>query len=504
MPAVASFPSRHAPPTDARSDAVLLSLFHTHADEAAFAALVARHTPLVRAVGGSWLRCASDIDDAAQATFLVLVKRADTIRDPSKLGPWLCRVAGYVARRLRKQLDRSAVLESEPSARVPADEDHRCEAVATEVSLLPEKYRLPVQLHYSGGLSTTDIAEQLGWPKGTVLTRLDRARKLIERRLSSRGLSIAALTALAVNRSVSAGWVLTVARAAVVVRGGESAASVGVSERTVSLSEGVAQTMTWNKLRVLLAVLMVATGLGGFALGQFGAKPKALEPAAKEPAAVADNLPQPLKPDVAKPIAGRRREAVIKVPTGTFVKEIDASPYGSGRMSWTFEDEKVLGKIEASLAIVGGAEIELVTEAEYSLSSNGTIYGVVTGVKVTHLKVPQGLGKEGDQIAAMVGLWPLVEPLVNEVLTDLPFSYQFRLVGDRLTILNYRALLAGPNPFGKLGLVAGLGGGGDKATALLGYFQAFGTAIEGTYTAVDPDQPEPVKKKPVLKKLGVK
>ncbi|MEO2091496.1 MAG: sigma-70 family RNA polymerase sigma factor [Gemmataceae bacterium] len=499
MPAVSARSSfALPPPADPRSDAVLLALFHAQADEAAFAALVTRHTPLVRAVGGAWLRSAADIDDAAQATFLVLVQRADTIRDPSKLGPWLCRTAGFVARRLRKQLTRTTPLEADPPARTPPSVDDRTEAVAAELARLPEPYRLPVQLHYAAGLSTAEIADKLGWPKGTVLTRLDRARKLLERRLSARGLTIA-LAGVVGSRSVSAGWVQATARAAVAWRCGESPTAAGASDRSVSLTDGVVRTMTWNKLRLLLAAVMVATGLGGFALGQWGTqKPKPAEADSKVAAKVED--PKPTKADEPKPAAGRRREAVIKVPTGTFVKEIDGGPYGSGRMSWTFEDEKVLGKIEASLAVLGGAEVELVTEAEYSLISNGTIYGVVTGVKVTHLKIPQGLGKEGDQIAALVGLLPLAEPLLNEVLTDLPFSYQFRLVGDRLTILNYRALLAGPNPFGKLGLLAGAGGKGEAA--FLAYFQAFGTAIEGTYTAADPDAPEPAKKKPVVRKLG--
>jgi RNA polymerase sigma factor (sigma-70 family) len=501
MPAVSARSTFALPPTaDPRSDAVLLALFHARSDEAAFAALVSRHTPLVRAVCGAWVRSAADVDDAAQATFLVLVQRADTIRDPSKLGPWLCRTAGFVARRLRKQLSRLTPLESDPPARTPPQADDRIEPLMAELSRLPEAYRLPVQLHYAAGLSTAEIADKLGWPKGTVLTRLDRARKLLERRLSARGLSVAALAGVACSRSVSAGWVQATARAAVACRCGESPTAAGASDRSVSLTDGVVRTMTWNKLRLLLAAVMVATGLGGFALGQWGTqKPKPAEADTKPTAAKVDD-PKPVKADEPKPAAGRRKEAVIKVPSGTFVKEIDGGPYGSGRMSWTFEDEKVLGKIEASLAVFGGAEIELVTEAEYSLSSNGTIYGVVTGVKVTHLKIPQGLGGNGDQIAAMVGLLPLAEPLLNEVLTDLPFSYQFRLVGDRLTILNYRALLAGPNPFGKLGLLAG--GGGNGEAAFLGYFQAFGTAIEGTYTAADPDKPEPAKKKPVVRKLG--
>src|SRR5919199_5812899 len=181
------------------------------------------------------------------------------------------------------------------------------------------------------------------------------------------------------------------------------------------------------------------------------------------------------KADEARPgPTGRRREAVIRLPAGTFVKEVDAAPYGSGRLTWTYEEERVLGLIEGS---VMGVEFELATEAEYSLSSNGTIYGLLTGVRLNHLRLPDG--EPFAQLKPFVGLWPAVEPLVNEVLTDMPFSYQFRVQGDRLVISNFRMLLAGPNPLGKLGGLASQ----DGALAALSYFQALGAAVEGTYTA---------------------
>ena len=183
------------------------------------------------------------------------------------------------------------------------------------------------------------------------------------------------------------------------------------------------------------------------------------------------------KTDTPRPaVPGRRREAIIRLPAGTFVREINAAPYGTGRLTWTYEDERVLGLIEGS---VMGGEIELVTEAEYSLSSNGTIYGLITGVQLNHLRLP-----EGDQFANLkpfAGLWGAAEPLINEVLLDMPFSYQFRVQGDRLIISNFRMLLAGPNPLGKLGGLSFQDGG----LAVLTYFQALGAAVEGTYTLAD-------------------
>ncbi len=489
-------------PADTRADAALLALFALHADESAFAALVRRHTPMVRAVCGGWLRCRADIDDAAQATFLVLVQRAETIRDASKVGAWLCRTAVLVARRLRKQLARSVPLTTDPPQTTPTEHDPRTDAVAAEVAVLPEKYRLPVQLHYAAGLTTPEIAERLGLPKGTVLTRLDRGRKLLERRLLARGVAGAvALSGLTIGR-VQAEWVQMTARAAAALAVGLPPG--GATNRAISLSQGVVNAMTWSKLRVLVVLFMLTVGVGGFALGQWATKPKAevAEKADKPAVLKADDAApaKPAKPDDGKPAAGRRKEAVIKLPVGTFVKEVEVEPYGSGRLSWTFEDEKILGKIEVSLPSLG-VDAEVETEAEYSLSSSGTIYGVVTTVKVVSLKpnlTLLGADKDSaDELKAYLGMVKAAEPLIAEMFTDLPFSYQFRLVGDRLVILNYRTLLAGPNPLMKVAPLIGDAGGlgellGGFAEAGV-YFQMFGTAMEGTYTAADPDA-EPKKK----------
>jgi hypothetical protein len=130
----------------------------------------------------------------------------------------------------------------------------------------------------------------------------------------------------------------------------------------------------------------------------------------------------------------------------------------------------------------------LATEAEYSLSSNGTIYGLITGVRLNHLRLPDG--EPFAQLKPFVGLWPAVEPLVTETLTDLPFSYRFRVQGDRLILSNFRILMSGPNPLGKVGGFA-LGEAGIAVIAM----QALGTALEGTYYAPEArDKPAPSKR----------
>jgi hypothetical protein len=380
-----------------------------------------------------------------------------------------------------------------------------------EVARLPEKYRLPVQLCYGAGLTTAEAAQRLGWPKGTVLTRLAWARERLQKCLTRRGVAPALLPGLAATAPpvISGMWVRRTAQAARGLLAGESPATTGVSELTVSLTEGVVRAMMFDRLKCIALAALLTAGLAGFGIRHWAsasdgpdngrkqsveeAIPRAAFPQPppvtrpKEPAAPEGKTTP--KADEAQPgTTTRRREAVIRLPVGAFVKEVDASPYGSGRLTWTYEEERVLGLIEAS---VMGVEVELATEAEYSLSSNGTIYGLITGVRLNHLRLPEG--EEFAKLKPFVGLWSAVEPLVNETLIDLPFSYHFRVQGDRLIISHFRILLAGPNPLGKLGGMAAKDG--NEAFVVLAAFQALGTALEGTYNAVDAkEKPGPTRR----------
>jgi RNA polymerase sigma factor (sigma-70 family) len=486
---------------DPRPDAELLARFLDERDQTAFETLLRRHTAGVRAACRGWLRSAADIDDAAQATFLVLVQRGRSIRDRAAVGRWLYGVAANVARRLRQQRAASCPLPPEVPGRESAAPDDLSELLAEEVARLPEKYRLPVQLCYVAGLTTAEAAQRLGWPRGTVLTRLAWARQRLQKSLARRGAAPALVPGLAWASApvVSGAWVSGTAEAARLLAAGESLASTGASRQVISLTEGVVRAMVWNKAKYIALAALIAACLIGFGALQWGAaadgtgdqrRTQGDAPGGKEVA----------KGNEVRPgAAGRRREAVIRLPAGTFAKEIDAAPYGSGRLTWTYEEERVLGLIEGS---VMGFEFEVATEAEYSLSSNGTIYGLLTGIRINRLRVPDG--KDFAELKPYIGLWPIAEPLVNEVMVDLPFSYQFRVQGDRLVISNFRMLLAGPNPLGKLGGVMASGGQNDKSLAVLAYFQALGTAIEGTYSAPDArEKPGPSKKPPFPKSRAV-
>lgn len=495
---------------DGCSDAELLGLFLRDRDERAFESLLRRHTPGVRAACRTWLRAAADIDDAAQATFLVLVQRAGTVRDARALGPWLYGVAGNVARRLRQRQRRaSGPLPDEVPDPQGGSPDDLGDLLASEIGRLPEKYRLPVQLCYSAGLSTAEAAERLGWPKGTVLTRLAWARERLQKILSRRGVAPAALAGLAATSAASAAspWVRQTTLAAAASLAGQSLASLGVPERIVSLTEGVVRAMVIDRLKFLALAALLAIGLAGFGLGHWasaaggqngdvaandgGPSQRAGDKPADPPVAARPGKDARAGDDPRLAVPGRRREAVIRLPAGTFVKEVDVPQYGSGRVTWTYEEDRVVGLIEAS---VMGVEVELATEAEYSLSRNGTIYGVLTSVHLNHLRLPETLAP----FKPFVGLINAAEPLINESLMDVPFSYQFRVSGDRLTITNFRILLAGPTPLWKL---ASLLGDKEKEMLLpLAAFQALGTAIEGTYTPPEAKD-APRDRRPVFPRL---
>ncbi len=185
------------------SDAELLERFRVErataensagAAEAAFAALVARHGPMVLGVCRRGLAAPNDVEDAFQATFLVLVRRAGSVRVGDSLGRWLygvaCRVAAKARARSERDRGRTTALEDEPVApEDPADRIGLLAALDEEVRRLPEKYRAPVVLCHLEGLTHAEAADRLRWPVGTVSGRLSRARDLLRDRLARRGMA---------------------------------------------------------------------------------------------------------------------------------------------------------------------------------------------------------------------------------------------------------------------------------------------------------------------------
>jgi RNA polymerase sigma factor (sigma-70 family) len=177
------------------TDTQLLKRFARQKDEAAFAALVRRHGPMVLAVCRRVLHDAHDAEDAFQATFLVLVRKARFIARPELLANWLYGVAYRVAVKARANANRRSAHERRAGAMTsvgsaPERIGSELRAVLdAELSHLPEKYRAPLVLCYLEGKTNEQAARLLGWPTGSISGRLARARELLRERLVSRGLA---------------------------------------------------------------------------------------------------------------------------------------------------------------------------------------------------------------------------------------------------------------------------------------------------------------------------
>ncbi len=320
----------------------LLERFLHRRDEAAFQAIVERHGPMVLGVCRRVLRDRHDAEDAFQATFLLLARKAGTIRGNGLLGPWLYRVAHRVAvraslgsarRRGRERPDADAASEAPAPDGSPADRDLPL-AIHEELARLPEKYRVPVTLCYLEGLTHEEAAARLRWPVGTVKGRLSRARNRLRDRLAVRGLAapvglLAASLARDARAAMPPSLVDSTVRAATSVAAGKAATGL-VSAAAVSLAEGVANAMFLKKLKTAALAALLSTSLIGAGLGAItrdGPRltdrqtPPVPTDAAKEEVLAAqeprgDMLPTPVDP-FAPTSAVAAKESPSPLPTAT-------------------------------------------------------------------------------------------------------------------------------------------------------------------------------------------
>jgi RNA polymerase sigma factor (sigma-70 family) len=182
----------------------LLQRFASRRDEEAFTALVERHGPMVLRVCRQMLRNADDADDAFQAVWLVLVRRAGQIRRGELLSGWLYGVALRVSAKVRERAARTRregqgfpVAELEASnSETPTDLQP---LLHEEINRLPEYYRSPVVLCYIESKTNEQAARELRCPVGTVKGRLARARELLRSRLRRRGVTPGLLAGLSLE-----------------------------------------------------------------------------------------------------------------------------------------------------------------------------------------------------------------------------------------------------------------------------------------------------------------
>jgi RNA polymerase sigma factor (sigma-70 family) len=286
-------------------DAQLLERFVTDHEEAAFEALVRRHGPMVLGVCRQLLLDPHDAEDAFQATFLVLVRKAGSIQGRGQLASWLYGVAYRTALRARQTTARRRAREKQGvdmiAAAEPSTEDLGRDlgpVLHEELNRLPEKYRVPVVLCYLQGRTNQEAARQLAWPIGTVKGRLTRARAMLRKRLTRRGLflSAGAFGSLLAQSQVSAALppalLSGTVKAATLVAAGQAATAGVVSLHVAALTRGVLHTMFVKKVTIASAVLLTLSlvGTGGALLtyhalpAQAGEAKKAARPAAAAPA----------------------------------------------------------------------------------------------------------------------------------------------------------------------------------------------------------------------------
>ncbi|MDR3621901.1 MAG: sigma-70 family RNA polymerase sigma factor [Paludisphaera borealis] len=323
----------HAGSLGGLSDGALLDRFqarHVAGAEAAFAELVKRHGPMVF---GACRRILTDphlAEDALQATFLVLARRAGSVRNRETLGGWLHRVACRIAWRSRKRADRRRAKEEPMVEEIAAKAVDRAEdselrsILDQEIDRLRDVQRLPVVLCCLQGLSHEEASQRLCWPLGTVKSRLARGREKLQSRLIRRGVA-PALAATVLTGGMQATEAAAISSALVkstaALAWKASFAGAGASAAVATLVGEELGSVLTIKLKIGAAV--VTTGLAVAAVGFFGPSSSGQKPRGEDspkPAAIENEARKPDPPPIVtklsasgrvvdaagKPIAGAR------------------------------------------------------------------------------------------------------------------------------------------------------------------------------------------------------
>lgn len=277
------------------TDGQLLEGFISRRNESALAALVRRHGPMVWGVCRRVLHNHHDAEDAFQATFLVLVRKASSVVPREMVGNWLYGVAYQTALKARavsaKRRTRERQVTDMPEPEVV--EQHRSDAMQDlldeELIHLPDKYRAVLLLCDMQGMTRKEAARQLAVPEGTVAGRLARARTMLAKRLARHGLQVSgcALTGVLSQSTASAGVpaavVSSTIRAVTLFAAGQAVPAGAIAPRVIALMEGVLKTMYLNKLKIVSLVLFLLAVVG-VSVGAFAYPTRAADPTAPEEA----------------------------------------------------------------------------------------------------------------------------------------------------------------------------------------------------------------------------
>jgi RNA polymerase sigma factor (sigma-70 family) len=290
------------------SDAELLERYAVAnaASEAAFAVLVDRHGPMVWGVCRQILGDVHEAEDAFQATFLVVARQAERAPECDAVGRWIHGIARRVALRARAQARRrhplGAILQSSVAgdAELKVVRAELAAVVDEEVARLPARYRAAVELCFLRGMTNEAAARELGWPVGTVKSRLARARQRLQVPLGRRGLAPAAVAALSAAKRGQAAPPAALVRATVwTVRGFTTAGAFGTFPVSVAiLATGVIRAMFVKKVMLSMTAVaaMLVAGASVYAFQGPGSGGAAPAPASPESVAPKSTTPQPLAP----------------------------------------------------------------------------------------------------------------------------------------------------------------------------------------------------------------
>jgi RNA polymerase sigma factor (sigma-70 family) len=258
------------------SDGQLLDRFIEQRDEAAAAALVRRHGRMVWGVCRRILGNHHDAEDAFQATFLVLVRRASVIAPREMVGNWLYGVAYQTALKARATLNKRRIRERQIAALSEIEVEPRhiqreLQAILDqELSRLPSIYRIVILLCDLEGRTRREAAQQLGLPPGTIAARLTRGRALLAKRLTRHGLAISggALVATLSEQAAACQPISAVSstiKAVTSFAAGQAGSAGVISAHVAALTEGMVKAMFLSKVKLATAIVFVlaVTAAGG-------------------------------------------------------------------------------------------------------------------------------------------------------------------------------------------------------------------------------------------------
>jgi RNA polymerase sigma-70 factor (ECF subfamily) len=329
---------------DELGDAQLLELFARQHDEAAFTVLVRRHGPLVLGVCRRVLRDIDDAEDAFQATFLILARKADTIGKRDSLSSWLYGVAYRTSLKARTRATRRREREAEAGqrangrAKANAHTAELRELLDEELSRLPRNYRTAVVLHHLQGHSVEEAARQLGWKEGQFRGALYRGRLLLQERLLRRGTALAGGLAMCLaTESLSAAVPpMLGAATAEAALGGGLAGEVSPNVAWL-VTQGTRNMMLCNLKTVGVLLLMA----GSFGTG--AAVSRVYGPPVPPPPAPETAPPAPAVPAAAQSAPPAERKDLLRVPSArdgilfeVAVKE--GSPVQQGDLLFRLDD----------------------------------------------------------------------------------------------------------------------------------------------------------------------